>query len=133
MTELSIAVFANSMLLGVLLLLQPLWRDIRHGMAYTVGTFDERKPETVLERRLVMVVRNQIEALSLLLPLAVLLFTQGAVESALLAYAAIAHVASRTLYAVVALAGIPLLRSLFWTVSFAALGVIAWVTFNAVL
>ncbi len=133
MTELSLALFANSILLGVILLLQPLWRDIKHGMAYTVGTFDERKPETVFERRLVMVVRNQIEALALLLPLAVLLFTVDAIESTLLAYAAIAHMASRVLYALVALAGIPLLRSLFWTVSFAASGVIAWVTFNAVL
>ncbi len=129
MTELSLAIFANMILLGVIILLQPLWRDIRHGLAYTVGTFDERKPETMFERRLVMVVRNQIEALGLLLPAAILLFANDGGESIVLSYAALAHIGSRVLYTLVALAGVPLLRSLFWTVSFAAWGAVAWVAF----
>ena len=132
MTELSLALLANSLLLGVLLLLQPIWRDIRHGVAYTVGTFDTRRPETVFERRLVMVVRNQIEALGLLVPVAILLLMHVQMEHPFLSTAAVAHPVSRVFYAIVSLAGIPYLRSLSWTVSFVAWGLIAWVTFNVV-
>ena len=58
----------NVILLGGLLLLQPLVRDIKVGFRYTISNFDERIDEGIFARRLAMVRSNQIEALVLWVP-----------------------------------------------------------------
>ncbi|MEO1300103.1 MAG: MAPEG family protein [Cyanobacteria bacterium J06636_16] len=125
MSALQIALYTNSILLAIILLMQPFWRDIKQGMAYTLSNFDERRDEGIFARRLDMVRSNQIEALGLLIPICILAFSVD-MERPIAAYAAYVHIAARMLYAIVSLAGIPVARSLFWTVSYVAWGVIAW-------
>lgn len=131
MSALHIALYANSILLAIILLLQPIWRDIKQGVAYTLGNFDERRDEGTFARRLDMVCRNQIEALGLLIPISVLALSFD-MEGQVATYASYVHIVSRFLYVIVSLAGVPVARSLFWTMSYATWGVIAWSIFAQV-
>lgn len=125
MPDILFALLGNTLLLAVLLLAQPLWRDVKHGMAYTLSSFDKRRPPTLGERRLAMVKNNQMETLALLGSFAILALATPAPEAATGLWAFI-HIGSRIAYALVSLAGIPYLRSGFWTVSVAALAVMAY-------
>ncbi|ABD53017.1 MAPEG family protein [Jannaschia sp. CCS1] len=122
----------NVVLLGVLLLLQPLVRDIVVGFKYTISNFDNRVDEGVFARRLAMVRSNQIEALALWVP--VILIAGIAVPDLThphLALIATVFLIARIAYAIMSLAGIPLLRSGAWTVGFAAWACLTWIIRSA--
>lgn len=122
----------NVVLLGVILLLQPLVRDIVVGFKYTISNFDTRVDEGVFARRLAMVRSNQIEALTLWAPVVLI----AAVSTPDFAHPhsgmiATTFAAARLAYVAVSLAGIPLARSAAWTVGFAAWGYLTWVVMTS--
>ena len=102
--------FANAALLALPSMPQPLVRDVRMGLGYATGNMDERRDEGVLAARLVMVVCNRVEATALLLPVS-LLGLSRAVEPAGVALESAVFLAARVVYALVSLAGVPVLRS----------------------
>jgi uncharacterized MAPEG superfamily protein len=122
----------NALLLAALLVAQLLVRVIKTGPIYSISNFDERVDEGVFARRLAMVRSNQVEALSLWVPVVVLAaivipeFTHPH-DSVIAA----AFLIARLAYAAVSLAGIPLLRSGVWTVGFAAWGYLTWIVMPA--
>lgn len=122
--------FWNVMLLGALLLLQPLVRDVKVGFKYTISNFDERVDEGVFANRLAMVRSNQIEALMLWVPMILIAATSTHdLDHPHLGLIAIVFIAARLAYVAVSLAGIPLLRSLTWTVGFGVWAYLAWIVF----
>ena len=122
----------NVILLGGLLLLQPLVRDIKVGFRYTISNFDERIDEGIFARRLAMVRSNQIEALVLWVPV-VLIAALGAqaIDHPHFGLIGTVFLAARLAYAAVSLAGIPLARSMAWTVGFAAWAYLAWIVLTS--
>ena len=121
---------ANVALLALYLLLQPLVRDIMVGLCYTLSNFDERVDEGVFARRLAMVRSNQIEALVLWIPV-VLIAQAWALMHPHLGVIGTTFLAARLAYGVVSLAGIPVLRSLSWTVGYAAWAYLLWLLWIA--
>jgi len=123
----------NVVLLGALLLLQPLVRVIKTGLKYAISNFDERISEGVFARRLAMVRSNQVEALALWVPV-VVIAAAVAPEFAHPHASLIAAVflIARLAYATVSLAGIPLFRSGAWIVGFAAWGYLTWIVMSAI-
>lgn len=121
----------NLGLLALVLLLQPLVRDLTLGFAYTISNFDERREESKLGRRLAMVKDNQIEALMLFAPL-VLIGWLSALSHPHLSLIASVFLAARLAYAVISAAGIPLLRSAAWTVGFAATLYLGWIVWSGI-
>ena len=119
----------NLGLLAVVLLLQPLVRDLTLGFAYTISNFDERRTESKLGRRLAMVKDNQIEALMLFAPLALVAWAASTAHPHLSIIASV-FLGARVAYAIVSTAGIPLLRSAAWTVGFAATLYLGWIVWS---
>ena len=111
--------FANAALLALLSTLQPLVRDARMGLGYATGNMDERRDEGVLAARLVMVVRNRVEATALLVPVVLVALSRSA-EPAGVGLACTVFLGSRVVYALVSLAGVPVLRSTARAVGFGA-------------
>ncbi|UWR21212.1 MAPEG family protein [Sulfitobacter sp. S190] len=123
--------FWNVILLGALLLLQPLVRDIKVGFKYTISNFDERVDEGIFANRLAMVRSNQIEALMLWVPIVLLaVIVIPDLSHPHLGLIARVFLAARLAYVAVSLAGIPLLRSGAWTVGYAAWAYLAWIVFT---
>ncbi|MGX9356658.1 MAPEG family protein [Roseobacteraceae bacterium S113] len=123
----------NTVLLGGLLLLQPLVRDIKVGFKYTISNFDNRIDEGVFARRLAMVRSNQIEALVLWIPVVLI----AAIVSPDLTHPhfgliATVFLAARLAYAAVSLAGVPLVRSTAWSVGFGAWAYLTWIIIRAI-
>jgi len=119
MNELWFGLMLNTGLLAGLLFLQPAVRVMMRGSAYALGNLDIREDEGIFASRLEMVKSNQIEAVALLIP--VVLYLQAmSITGSLVTTAIYTHVVARLLYIAVALAGIPMVRSLIWLVSFAA-------------
>ncbi len=124
----------NVVLLGVLLLLQPLVRDIKVGFKYTISNFDNRVDEGVFARRLAMVRSNQIEALALWAPIVlVAAIVMPDLAHPHLATIAMVFLIARLAYVAVSLAGIPLARSGAWTVGFGAWAYLTWIVLSTVL
>lgn len=123
----------NVILLGSLLLLQPLVRAIKKSPRYAFSNFDERVDEGVFARRLAMVCSNQVETLALWVPVVVLAAAVSP-EFAHPHFSLIATVflTARLAYIAISLVGIPLLRSGTWTVGFAAWGYLAWIVMSAI-
>ncbi|MEM0948218.1 MAG: MAPEG family protein [Pseudomonadota bacterium] len=121
----------NVALLGLLLLGQPLVRDIKVGLRYTLSNFDKRVDEGVLARRLAMVCSNQIEALVLWVPTVAIGQLLAIEHSSLLALGA-TFLTARVAYAAVSLLGVPVLRSTFWTIGFGAWAYLAWIVWSQV-
>lgn len=119
----------NIGLLALFLFMQPLVRDLTLGLRYTLSSLDERQTESKLGRRLAMIKDNQIEALALYAPLAILAWL-GAFSHPHLHTIASVFLAARLAYACISAAGIPVLRSAAWTVGFLAtlyLGWLVWI------
>ena len=122
----------NVVLLSALLALQPFVRIFKLNAQYALSNFDERVDEGVFARRLAMVRNNQIEALVLWLP--VVLFASvfaNNISHPHVSWIASAFLISRFAYAVVSLAGVPVVRSIAWFVGFAAWGYLTWIVLGA--
>lgn len=119
----------NLGLFAFVALSQPVVRDLTLGFRYTISNFDERKTESVLGRRLAMIKDNQIEALMLFAPL-VLLGAMSGTAHVHLSLIATTFLISRLTYAVASAAGIPLVRSLSWTVGFSASAYLGWIVWS---
>ncbi len=122
--------FYNVILLVILLLMQPLVRDIAVGFKYTISNFDERVDEGVFARRLAMVKDNQIESLAIFLPLVALLNWED-IEHSHLGVVGLIFLVARLVYAMVSLAGIPLARSLAWSIGFGSQVYLGWIVWGA--
>lgn len=121
----------NVVLLGVLLLSQPLARTLSSGLGYALSTLDERVDEGVVSRRLAMIVRNQVEAITLWAPIA-LIGQQAALSHPHLAAISVVFLTARVAYAIISLIGIPVLRTASWIVGFFAwayLVSVVWLAF----
>lgn len=120
--------FWNTALLGLLLLMQPVVRVLGFGARYALSNFDQRVQEGAFARRLAMVCANQVEAVTLLLPLVVIMATvsPGFPHPHIAATASVLLFA-RLAYVIVSLAGIPFLRSGAWVIGFAAWGYLVWI------
>jgi uncharacterized MAPEG superfamily protein len=123
----------NVVLLGLLLILQPLVRDIAVGFRYTISNFDVRQDEGVFARRLAMVRFNQIEALVLWVPVVgIAALRMPDLMHPHLGLVAIVFLIARLAYVAVSLAGVPLIRSVAWTVGFAAWAYLTWIVVTAI-
>ena len=119
MDSIFVLTILNVALLAGLLLLQPLARTLTVGLTYALSSLDERLDEGNFARRLAMVSRNQIEALTLWTPM-VLIAQHYALTHPHLIWIGTVFLAARITYAVVSLLGIPILRTASWLVGFAA-------------
>lgn len=113
------ALFINLVLLGVLLNLQILFRTTNHGLGYALSNLDKNNPKSVLEDRVLRVKNNQVEFLILITPL-ILIAMQSQTALSHASAIALALVIGRVAYVIVALAGIPVLRSATWLIGFIA-------------
>jgi len=109
----------NLALLGVLMLSQPLVRTLAGGLGYALSTLDERADEGIVARRLAMVVRNQVEALTLWTP-AALIAQHASLSHPHLVLVGTAFLAARVTYTIISIIGIPVLRTASWIVGFFA-------------
>lgn len=121
----------NLGLLSIVLMLQPLVRDLTLGIAYATSSLDDRREESKLGRRLAMVKDNQIEALVLFAPL-VLIGWLSALSHPHLSLIASAFLAARLAHAVISAAGLPLLRSAVWIAGFAATLYLGWIVWSGI-
>ena len=117
--------FFNAVLLGGLLMAQPLTRVSILGWGYGLSSMDTRVDEGRFSRRLAMVKNNQLEALVFFVPI-VLLARWHALDHPHLPAIALAFAIGRTLYAAVSLAGIPVARTLSFGIGFLATNYLAW-------
>ena len=116
---LNFAIVWNTLLLAILLGAQVGARSISHGIKFALSNLDLRPEESVAEARLKRVKNNQLEFMVLLLSVLCLANANGGFPDASV-WIPTAMVVGRTLYLLVALAGIPVLRSLAWIFAFAA-------------
>ncbi len=111
----------NVLLFSLLLGAQVLLRSSRHGLRFALSSLDGTVQTSTLEDRLRRVKTNQLEFLGLLVPVVVIAAATGtAVQHA--SWIAVAFVAGRSVYVLIALAGIPVLRSASWLIGFLAWG-----------
>lgn len=123
----------NVVLLAALFALQATVRVIGSGPKYALSSLDHRIEEGVFARRLAMVRSNQGEALALWVPVVVIAVTVAPdLANPHLSLIATIFLIARLAYAVISVAGIPLLRSSVWTVGFAAWGYLTWIVMSAI-
>lgn len=98
-----------------------------HGVAYanTARDAPSAKPDSVLYGRLSRAQANLMETAPYFFALALVIAFAG-LSSPLTQQAALVFVAARILYLPLYALGVPYLRGLVWTVSFGALGVLAY-------
>ena len=121
--NLTFALLWNTALFSLLLAAQVMARSAAHGLSFALSSLDKRVELSTLEERLARVKGNQLEFLILLL---VLFALDAGVDSTISYWTALTLVVARSVYILVATAGIPVVRSLTWLVSFAALLVLAF-------
>ena len=112
-----IALLWNVLLFVLLLGAQVAGRSAAHGIQYALSSLDNPPGESLVEARLKRVAKNQMEFMVLVISV----FSLSQASSALpevQGWVPVALIGGRTLYALVALAGVPVLRSLAWLVSF---------------
>jgi len=118
---LSGAIMLNVLLFSLLLGAQVLLRSRTHGLRFALSSLDGAVQTSTLEERLKRVKTNQLEFLILVVPVAMIAAATGtAVQHA--CWIALAFIAGRSLYILVALAGVPVLRSASWLIGFLAWG-----------
>ncbi len=120
-TGLTDAVILNVLLFSLLLGAQVFLRSTTHGLRFALSSLDGKVRRSTLEDRLQRVKTNQLEFLVLLLPV-MMAAAEGGTPIQHACWIALAFVAGRSLYVLVALAGIPLLRSASWLIGFSAWG-----------
>jgi uncharacterized MAPEG superfamily protein len=96
--------------------------NMQLGVAYTGGNRDEQKQATGMAGRLKRALDNHFEGL-ILFTIAVLVVVLGEASSALTERCAWAYLWARILYVPAYASGVYLVRSLIWTVGFAATGI----------
>lgn len=131
MQSLIVVVLGNVFLLAALLVLQVVVRISNAGLKYALGNFDAYKHEGAFADRLLRVKNNQIETLALIVP-TTLAAANAHLSHPFLSVAASSFLFARLAYSGIALAGIPVLRSVTWSVGFAAWAYIAWITLQAI-
>jgi uncharacterized MAPEG superfamily protein len=109
----------------VQILLPAMLRNSEAGVAYNAGPRDRPSPAPVgtLTARLLRAQRNLFETLPLFAA-AILIAHVAERTGALTYWGAVLYLAARVLYVPLYAAGIPVIRSLVWTVSLAGLGLI---------
>lgn len=118
-TAIANALMLNVLLFSLLLGAQVLLRSSRHGLRFALSSLDGAVQTSILEDRLQRTKTNQLEFLGLLVPVAMIAAaTDASVQHA--TWIAVAFVTGRSLYVLVALAGIPVLRSASWLIGFLA-------------
>lgn len=123
----------NVVILAALLGLQPGVRVMRFNVQYALSNLDERVDEGVFARRLEMVCSNQLEALTLWVPVVVIAATfSPAFTHPHLSVIAMAFLFARLAYVAVSLAGIPVLRSTTWLVGFVVWAYLTMIVMGAI-
>lgn len=108
------------------ILAQSIYTDFRSGLAYTFSSRDEPAPGYgTLGYRLDRVVRNNIEAMALFLPLAVGSVAAG-ITNPSTQWAAGIYLVARAIYPFAYALGLNPLRSLVWSAGFFALPLFAY-------
>lgn len=131
-TELAMAVIIAVLGLVQLLLAAMEYRRV-HGVAYANTARDEApsKPDSKLLGRLSRAQSNLMETAPYFIGLAIILTVAG-ISTPLTRGAALLFVAMRLLYLPLYAFGVPYLRGLIWTISFAALGVLGYCALTAI-
>lgn len=109
----------NILILALLLGAQVGSRSITHGIKYALSNLDSPPGESRSEARLRRVKNNQLEFIVLLVSVLSLASMTGGIGE-VPGWIPIAIISGRTAYVLVALAGVPVLRSATWIVAFVA-------------
>ncbi len=116
--EVTILAWAG-LLLVVQFVLMAASNTLQLGIGYTSGPRDERREPTGMAGRLTRAFNNMLEAL-IFFTLAVVVVTLGEAASRATALAAKVFLVARIVYVPAYASGIPMLRSVVWSVGFLA-------------
>jgi len=116
--EVTILAWAG-LLLVVQFVLMAASNTLQLGIGYTSGSRDERREPTGMAGRLTRAFNNMLEAL-IFFTLAVVVVTLGEAASRATALAAKVFLVARIVYVPAYASGIPMLRSVVWSVGFLA-------------
>ena len=120
MNYLAILLMGNAILFTVLLLGQIIYRTKVHGSKYALGNLDAEQHEWC-ESRLIRVKNNQQETLILVVTLVVLASLLTVSSSQIITALCLVHLMSRVIYISLALRGVPVARSITWTIGLGCL------------
>lgn len=119
------ALLANAGILLLLLVIQGGLVPATHGLKWGLGPRDEPRDPSVLQGRLNRIVANHIEGMAMFAPLILIAHAAG-LASPLTALGAIVFVAGRAAFAIIYMAGVPVLRSAAWGTAMIGLFMVAY-------
>lgn len=107
------SLFAVAVITLFLLFMQGYLVPATHGFKWGLGPRDEPRDPSVLQGRMSRVVANHLEGMAMFVPL-ILIVELAGLSSPLTAAGAVLFAAARALFALIYLAGVPVLRSVVW-------------------
>ncbi len=129
--ELQTAVW-TTVILFVLLMLQGGLIAVVQGLKWDLGSRDGAHEESPLQGRVARTAANHIEGMLLFLPL-VMVAHLSDVSSTLTVWGAGLYLAGRIAYVPLYLLGVPVLRSIVWTVTIIGIALVGYEVFRAML
>ena len=111
--------------LFVLMIMQGALTPITQGFAWGLGSRDTPQEPSVLQGRMTRIVANHIEGMLVFAAL-VIVAHLGGISSSLTELGAALYLGARIVFALVYMAGVPVLRSAVWGVSALGIGLIAF-------
>lgn len=115
---------ATTAILFVLLAVQGVLVPINHGFGWGLGSRDEPRTPSPLQRRVARTIANHMEGMALFAPLVIVVHLTG-LSSELTVWGSAVYVIGRAGFAAFYLGGVPIWRSLAWGISVTGLALVA--------